>query len=156
VHRLVTPAGVIDARYVVNAAGLAADTVDHLFGHGDLTITPRRGRLLVFDKFASWLPTHILLPGPCPAGKGVLVAPTVVGNVLVAPSSEAVSDRWDTPPAASGPYLTGPLGSLSLSSRRRSQLPTRGCGLPLSTPTVSWAPTTPTATSARRGFAPPG
>ncbi len=51
-------------RYVVNAAGLYADQIDHLFGHADFTITPRRGELIVFDKLARSLVNHILLPLP--------------------------------------------------------------------------------------------
>src|SRR5262249_31937230 len=50
VHVLRTARGTFRSRWVVNAAGLNADTVDRMFGHETFTITPRRGELLVFDK----------------------------------------------------------------------------------------------------------
>ncbi len=46
------PAGVIRARWLINAAGLGSDVVDRMMGDDDFTITPRRGQLVVFDKLA--------------------------------------------------------------------------------------------------------
>jgi glycerol-3-phosphate dehydrogenase len=95
-HLLRTSRGPLRARYVVNAAGLHADTVDRLLGHEDFTVTPRRGQLLVYDKFARPLVRHILLPVPTALGKGVLVAPTVYGNVLLGPTAEDLHDKRAT------------------------------------------------------------
>ncbi|MFE0101515.1 FAD-dependent oxidoreductase [Streptomyces sp. NPDC059009] len=95
-HTLTTPRGEIRARYLVNAAGLHADTVDRLLGHDDFTVRPRRGQLIVFDKFARDLVRHILLPVPTALGKGVLVAPTVYGNVLLGPTAEDLDDKTAT------------------------------------------------------------
>ncbi|MDH6222688.1 FAD-dependent oxidoreductase [Streptomyces pseudovenezuelae] len=96
VHRLGTTRGPLRARRLVNAAGLHADTLDRQLGHDDFTVTPRRGQLLVFDKFARALVRHILLPVPTALGKGVLVAPTVYGNVLLGPTAEDLHDKHDT------------------------------------------------------------
>jgi glycerol-3-phosphate dehydrogenase len=101
-HRLVTPRGVLRARYVVNACGLYADRFDALFGRRDFTVTPRRGQLIVFDTFARSLVRHILLPVPSALGKGVLVAPTVYGNVLLGPTAEDLDDRSATGSTADG------------------------------------------------------
>ncbi|MFC8274283.1 FAD-dependent oxidoreductase [Streptomyces sp. NPDC057271] len=101
-HRLVTPRGVLRARYVVNACGLYADRVDALFGRADFTVTPRRGQLIVFDAFARSLLRHILLPVPGTLGKGVLVAPTVHGKVLLGPTAENLDDRTATESTAEG------------------------------------------------------
>ncbi|MET9379478.1 FAD-dependent oxidoreductase [Streptomyces sp. NPDC002992] len=101
-HRLVTPRGVLRARYVVNACGLYADRFDALFGRRDFTVTPRRGQLIVFDTFARSLIRHILLPVPSALGKGVLVAPTVYGNVLLGPTAEDLDDRSATGSTADG------------------------------------------------------
>jgi glycerol-3-phosphate dehydrogenase len=87
-HELVTDRGVLRTRYLVNAAGLHADTLDRLLGHRDFTVTPRRGQLIVFDAFARGLVRHILLPVPTALGKGVLVCPTVHGKVLLGPTAE--------------------------------------------------------------------
>ena len=96
IHRLGTTRGPLRARRLVNAAGLHADTLDRQLGHDDFTVTPRRGQLLVFDKFARALVRHILLPVPTALGKGVLVAPTVYGNVLLGPTAEDLHDKRAT------------------------------------------------------------
>jgi glycerol-3-phosphate dehydrogenase len=90
---LATGSGTLRARFIVNAAGLYADTVDRLFGHADFTVTPRRGELIVFDKLARPLIAHILLPVPTKVSKGVLVSPTVFGNVVLGPTAEDVPDK---------------------------------------------------------------
>ncbi|MEV8631929.1 NAD(P)/FAD-dependent oxidoreductase [Streptosporangium sp. NPDC051023] len=91
-----TSGGEVTARWVVNAAGLGADVVDRLFGHDRFTVTPRRGELLVYDKLARPLVDRIVLPVPTSRGKGVLVSPTVYGNVLLGPTAEDLTDRTDT------------------------------------------------------------
>ncbi|MFF3444533.1 NAD(P)/FAD-dependent oxidoreductase [Streptosporangium sp. NPDC002721] len=91
-----TSGGDVRARWVVNAAGLGADVVDRLFGHDRFTVTPRRGELLVYDKLARPLVDKIVLPVPGPWGKGVLICPTVYGNVLLGPTAEDLTDRTDT------------------------------------------------------------
>ncbi|MCX2181352.1 FAD-dependent oxidoreductase [Streptomyces sp. SKN60] len=101
-HRLVTRRGVLRTRFLVNACGLYADAFDALLGREDFTVTPRRGQLLVFDKFARPLVRHILLPVPGPLGKGVLVAPTVYGNVLLGPTAEDLTDKTATGSTAEG------------------------------------------------------
>ncbi|MEU8030044.1 FAD-dependent oxidoreductase [Streptomyces sp. NPDC049099] len=101
-HRLTTSRGTLRARRLVNAAGLHADTVDRLLGHEDFTVTPRRGQLLVYDRFARPLVRHILLPVPTALGKGVLVAPTVHGNVLLGPTAEDLDDKRATGSTAEG------------------------------------------------------
>ena len=96
IHHLRTPRGTLRARHLVNAAGLHADTLDRRLGHHDFTVTPRRGQLIVYDKFARNLVRHILLPVPTALGKGVLVAPTVYGNVLLGPTAEDLHDKRAT------------------------------------------------------------
>ena len=102
VHELATTRGPVRCRWVVNAAGLGSDTVDRMFGGGGFTIRPRRGELIVFDKLARPLLRSILLPVPTARTKGVLVAPTVYGNVLLGPTAEDVPDVCDTATTASG------------------------------------------------------
>ncbi len=101
-HELRCSRGVLRARHLVNAAGLDADTVDSLLGHRDFTVTPRRGQLIVFDRFARDLVRHILLPVPTALGKGVLITPTVYGNVLLGPTAEDLDDKRATQSTADG------------------------------------------------------
>jgi glycerol-3-phosphate dehydrogenase len=101
-HRLGTPRGDLVAHWVVNAAGLASDELDHRFGHHEFTVTARRGELLVYDKLARPLVDHVLLPVPTRLGKGVLVAPTVFGNVLLGPTAEDLPDKAASESTAAG------------------------------------------------------
>lgn len=96
IWRLTSASGHLDANWVVNAAGLHADVIDRMFGYDRMHVTPRRGQLLVFDKFARRLVDSIILPLPTARTKGVLVAPTVFGNLLVGPTAEDLEDRDDT------------------------------------------------------------
>ncbi len=102
VHTLSTNHSAIRARYVVNAAGLYSDEIDALFGFHDFTITPRKGELLVFDKLARSLISHIILPVPSSMGKGVLVSPTVFGNIMLGPTAENIEDKTDTSTTTKG------------------------------------------------------
>ena len=94
--------GDVRTRWVVNAAGLGGDDLDRLFGHDRFHITPRRGELLVFDKQARPLVDRIVLPVPSARGKGVLVSPTVYGNVMLGPTAEDLTDRTDTGTSEAG------------------------------------------------------
>ncbi|MFF3286754.1 FAD-dependent oxidoreductase [Streptomyces sp. NPDC003023] len=101
-HELTTSRGLLRTRYLVNAAGLHADDLDRRLGHRDFTVTPRRGQLIVYDKLARPLVRHILLPVPTALGKGVLVAPTVYGNVILGPTAEDLDDKRATGSTAEG------------------------------------------------------
>lgn len=83
----------IHTRYLVNAAGLFADEIDRRLGHDSFVVTPRRGELIVFDKLARSLVSHVLLPVPTAVTKGVLISPTVYGNVLLGPTAEDLPDK---------------------------------------------------------------
>ncbi|MEY2754325.1 MAG: hypothetical protein RJB65_683 [Actinomycetota bacterium] len=86
----------VRARYVVNAAGLHGDTLHRMMGFAGFTIRPRRGELIVFDKFARGLLSRTILPVPTSHTKGVLVAPTVFGNVMLGPTADDIDDRTAT------------------------------------------------------------
>jgi glycerol-3-phosphate dehydrogenase len=86
-----TTGGDVRARWVINAAGLGADHLDRMFGYDRFTVTPRRGELFVFDKPARPLAPRIVLPVPSKLGKGVLISPTIYGNVMLGPTAEDLS-----------------------------------------------------------------
>lgn len=87
---------------VINAAGLGADWIDREFGYHRFTVTPRRGELFVFDKQARPLAPKIVLPVPSSRGKGVLISPTIYGNVMLGPTSEDLQDRTATGTSEAG------------------------------------------------------
>jgi glycerol-3-phosphate dehydrogenase len=100
--RIRTTRGQLSARWVVNAAGLYSDEVNRMAGHGGFTVTPRRGELIVFDKLSRPLVSHVLLPVPTGTTKGVLVAPTVFGNVMLGPTAVDIADKADTSTTVDG------------------------------------------------------
>jgi glycerol-3-phosphate dehydrogenase len=79
---------------VINCAGLFADHLEtRLLGEADFVIRPRKGQFVVFDKAASALLRTIILPVPNERTKGVVLARTIFGNVLVGPTAEEQEDR---------------------------------------------------------------
>ena len=105
----------IRCRYLINAAGLYSDVINRLLGHDEFTVAPRRGELIVFDKFARSLVNHIILPVPTATTKGVLISPTVYGNVLLGPTAEDLGDKTNT--------ATSEKGLMSLWSKGKAIIP---------------------------------
>ncbi len=96
--RLVTATGEFAARLVVNAAGLFGDEIEKLRGSPPgFSIRPRKGQFLVFDKPAHDLVNAIILKVPTERTKGVLLARTVFGNLLLGPTAEDQPDRTHAP-----------------------------------------------------------
>jgi glycerol-3-phosphate dehydrogenase len=102
--RLDTPRGSVSAALVINCAGLWGDHLDQsLLGGTDFTIRPRKGQFAVFDKAAAPYLRSILLPVPTERTKGVVLARTIFGNLLVGPTAEEQIDREH--PSTDGPTL---------------------------------------------------
>jgi glycerol-3-phosphate dehydrogenase len=97
-----TTRGDLTTRVLVDAGGLRSDEIDRWLGFQRFTITPRRGELVVFDKLSRPLVSHILLAVPTATTKGVLVAPTVFGNVLLGPTAQDIDDKDDTSSTSEG------------------------------------------------------
>jgi len=94
--------GVVRTRFLVNAAGLFSDELDRMLGYERFTVQPRRGELIVFDKLARPLLSRIVLAVPTGTTKGVLVSPTVFGNLILGPTAEDVERKDDTSSTADG------------------------------------------------------
>jgi L-2-hydroxyglutarate oxidase LhgO len=92
----------VHAKWVINAAGLYSDEINNHFGYENFKVTPRRGELIIYDKLARPLVRHILLPVPTATTKGVLISPTVYGNVLLGPTAEDLPDKTATNTSISG------------------------------------------------------
>ena len=90
-----TSQGNFNCKYVINSAGLFSDEIENLIGFDELKVHPRRGELIVFDKLARKLFNHIILPVPTKMGKGVLISPTIFGNVMLGPTAKDVEDKND-------------------------------------------------------------
>lgn len=78
---------------VINAAGVYADELNNMVSEHKLHITARKGEYCLLDKDAGNHVSHTIFQLPSKMGKGVLVTPTVHGNLLVGPTAEDVEDK---------------------------------------------------------------
>ena len=87
---LTTTQGEIKAKYVINAAGVHSGEVAGLIGDNSIKIVVRHGDYYLLDKSQGTLASHTIFQCPTVMGKGVLVSPTVDGNLIVGPSAEDI------------------------------------------------------------------
>jgi glycerol-3-phosphate dehydrogenase len=99
---LKSDAGEIEAEYVVNAAGVFCDKVASLIGDNSMTIIPRKGEYMLMDRAVGDKVKHTIFQCPTKMGKGVLVTPTVDGNLLVGPSAVDIDEKDDCATTAAG------------------------------------------------------
>ena len=92
----------VHARVVVNAAGVHADEIHDMVAPHAFSITPRRGEYNLMDTDMGGLFAHTMFQAPTKAGKGVLVSPTVHGNMLVGPNAVPQGDKDATATTAEG------------------------------------------------------
>lgn len=83
----------IDTKYVVNCAGVYADKIHNMVASPSFTITPRRGQYFLLDKKAGDFVNSVIFQCPTKISKGVVVLPTVHGNLLVGPDAENIDDK---------------------------------------------------------------
>lgn len=93
---VITNNGTFQSRYVVNAAGVYADKFHNMVSEKKIHITPRRGDYCLLDKSAGKHVTHTIFALPSKFGKGVLVSPTIHGNLLVGPTAIDIEDKEST------------------------------------------------------------
>jgi glycerol-3-phosphate dehydrogenase len=91
--QLSTSSNTFSAKIVINAAGIYADRIHALVSNVPLKITPRKGEYLLFDKTVGKQVAHTIFQLPHDYGKGVLVTPTVHGNLLMGPTAEDIEDK---------------------------------------------------------------
>lgn len=99
---LTTVNGFIQAKYVINAAGLYSDHIARMVGLDHFNITPRKGEFFILDKAFSDIVSHIILPVPTAKTKGVLVAPTIDKNIIYGPTADDIEDKSDTSTTRAG------------------------------------------------------
>jgi glycerol-3-phosphate dehydrogenase len=100
--RVTTDKDSFDARYVINAAGVYSGKIHNMVSPQSCEIYPYRGEYYLLDKSEGKLVNHIIFQCPTPAGKGVLVAPTVHGNLIAGPNSGSCDGEDDTAVTAAG------------------------------------------------------
>ncbi len=94
--------GEVYARYIVNAAGLYSDAIARMVGDDSFSVHPRRGEYILLDKECGSLVNATIFRTPSKMGKGILVSPTVDGNLLTGPTSVDTEDKSDRSTTAEG------------------------------------------------------
>ncbi|MBO4338934.1 MAG: NAD(P)/FAD-dependent oxidoreductase [Clostridia bacterium] len=93
--KIETGSGSVEAKYVINAAGVYTDIIHNMVADKSFEIIPNAGEYYLLDKCEGERVSHVIFQCPDKNGKGVLVAPTVHGNLIVGPNA-VDSDRDDT------------------------------------------------------------
>lgn len=83
----------LSAKVVVNAAGVYADDINNMVSSKKIKITPRAGEYFLLDKVQGNLVNKVIFQCPTKVGKGVLVSPTVHGNLIVGPTATTQDDK---------------------------------------------------------------
>ena len=112
VHTDTSEEELFEAKLIVNAAGVYADTLNNMVSEHKLHITARKGEYVLLDKSAGSHVSHTVFQLPSAMGKGVLVTPTIHGNLLVGPTAVDVEDKEAVNTTAEG------LASLSATCAR--------------------------------------
>ena len=94
--KLVTSNGDYETKVVVNAAGVYADKFHNMVSNDKMTIVARRGDYYLLDKTAGKHVSRTIFTLPNEFGKGVLVSPTVHGNLIVGPTANDIDDKEGT------------------------------------------------------------
>lgn len=101
-YRICSDNETVEAKYVINCAGVYSDAVARLAGDDSFTVFPRRGEYMLLDKECGGLVSHTIFRCPSKMGKGILVSPTVDGNLLLGPTAENIEDKEDKSTTAAG------------------------------------------------------
>lgn len=91
-----TTNGIVEATTVINAAGVYSDAIHNMVSEKKLHITPRKGDYCLLDKEAGTHVSATIFQLPGKYGKGILVSPTVHGNLLIGPTAVDVDDKENT------------------------------------------------------------
>ena len=119
----------IEAKYIINCAGLYSDKIAAMTGDDDFKITPRRGEYMLLDKECGSFTQRTIFHTPSKMGKGILVSPTVDGNLLVGPTATDIEDKEDTSTTAEGFDTLRSKASDNVSGAPLNKVITSFCGL---------------------------
>lgn len=92
-YRIDTEKGSFKTKYVVNAAGVYADKFHNMVSEKKIEITPRKGEYCLLDKKAGNHVNKVIFSLPGKLGKGILVTPTVHGNLLLGPTATDIEEK---------------------------------------------------------------
>lgn len=119
----------IVAKTIINAAGVYADVFHNMVSNEKLHITARKGEYMLLDKTAGTHVSHTIFQLPSNMGKGVLVTPTVHGNLLVGPTATDIENKEGVNTTAEGLDTLSQKAGLSVKNLPLRQVITSFAGL---------------------------
>lgn len=128
-YELQTNRGSYKAKTIVNAAGVYADELHNMVSGKKMRIVARKGEYCLMDKEAGNYVSHTIFQLPGVYGKGVLVTPTVHGNLLAGPTAEDIEDKDGTGTTAKGIDILLTRGGRSVEKLPSRQVITSFAGL---------------------------
>lgn len=117
------------AKTIINAAGVYADVFHNMVSNEKLHITARKGEYMLLDKTAGTHVSHTIFQLPSNMGKGVLVTPTVHGNLLVGPTATDIENKEGVNTTAEGLDTLSQKAGLSVKTLPLRQVITSFAGL---------------------------
>ncbi len=129
VYEIASENDTVTARFVVNAAGLHSDDMAKALSDDSFEIHPRRGEYMLLDKKCGKTVSHTIFRTPSKMGKGILVSPTVDGNLLLGPTSVDLEDKTDNTTTAEGFEKIKAQANEMVSGIDYSKIITSFCGL---------------------------
>ena len=119
----------IRAKYIINCAGVYSDKIAELAGDTSFTVHPRRGEYVLLDKECGDIISHTVFVTPSKMGKGILVSPTVDGNLLLGPTAVDIEDKGDKSTTAEFFGTIFNIAERSVSNIPKNRTITSFCGL---------------------------
>ena len=96
IFKIQTSNGEFESKYIVNCAGVKSDLISKMAGADEFNIIPRKGEYCLYDKKLGDKVSCVIFQPPSKLGKGVLVTPTVDGNLLIGPNAVDIDNREDS------------------------------------------------------------
>jgi glycerol-3-phosphate dehydrogenase len=128
-YTIKTDKGFVESKLVINAAGVFADEINNMVSSNKMHIIPRKGQYCLFDKAVGNTVSRTIFQLPTKMGKGVLVTPTVDGNLLIGPNAEDIGDKEDLATTSTGMDFIIEKAGLSINQVPMRQLITSFSGL---------------------------
>ena len=126
---IVTTKGEFTAKAVINCAGVYADKVHEMVENADYSIAARKGEYMLLDKSAGELVSNTIFQVPTAMGKGVLVSPTVHGNLILGPTALDIDDKEDISTTREGLTSVKTISALSVDNVPYNKVITSFSGL---------------------------
>ncbi len=118
------------ARAIVNCAGVFADEIYGMVSDKPLfSIVARKGEYCLLDKKCGGLTDKTLFQLPSAMGKGVLVAPTTHGNIIVGPTAQDIDNKEDVDTTFDGLNKAFDTATVSVPTLARRNIITQFAGL---------------------------